>query len=252
MPLPTDVSAIVDALLAGVQLALGKNLMGMYLRGSLALGDFIPATSDIDVLALTERRVGDTEFAALAALHARLDALANPYAGRMEMAYIDHAAIWRFEPGLRHATLSQGEALAWSEHKAHWILERWVVRERGVVLFGPHPQPLIDPIAPDELRAAVRARLRDWADWAIQPDTSDWLARSHTAYVVETMCRALYTLSTGALPTKPQAVAWALEALPEPWRATVKRSRAWRADPTHDATIVPEARRFVLWVTERS
>ncbi len=32
---------------------------GVYLRGSLALGDFIPATSDVDVLAVTEQPVSE-------------------------------------------------------------------------------------------------------------------------------------------------------------------------------------------------
>ncbi len=69
----------------------------------------------------------------------------------------------------------------------------------------------------------------------------------HKAYVVETLCRALYTLARGQLLSKRRAVAWALETLPEPWRSTVERSQAWRTDDTVDPSIVPEVRRFVLW-----
>src|SRR5688572_4941641 len=193
MDLPEDVASILEALLGGLREALGENLAGVYLRGSLALGDFIPATSDVDVLTVTERPITDGEFDRLVALHARLDALPSPYARRMEMAHLDRAALRRFEPGLRHATLGQGEVLAWSEHRDNWILERWTVRERGVVLLGPDPATLIDAITPAELHAAVGARLRDWADWADQLDDPDWLLpRAHKAYVVETMCRALY------------------------------------------------------------
>jgi hypothetical protein len=245
---PQDVTRILQALLTGLRRELGEQLVGVYLRGSLALGDFIPATSDIDVLAVTERPVDDAGFAALAALHARLAASPSPYANRMEMAYIDRAALKRFEAGRRHPTLGQGEALAWTEHRHNWILERWTVREHGVALFGPEPRTLIDPIAAGELRAAVRARLPDWADWAGQPDDPDWLLpRTHKAYVVETMCRALSTLASGELWTKPRAVAWAVATLPDPWRATVARSRAWRTDSTSDPTIVLEVMRFVLW-----
>lgn len=239
---------MLEALLAGLRRELGEQLVGVYLRGSLALGDFIPATSDIDVLAVTERPVADAGFAALAALHARLAASPNPYANRMEMAYIDWAALKRFEAGRRHPTLGQGEILAWTEHRDNWILERWTVRECGVTLLGPDPRTLIDPVAADELRAAVRARLRDWAEWAHQPDDPDWLLpRAHKAYVVETMCRALSTLASAELWTKPRAVAWAIATLPEPWRATVARSRAWRTDTTSDPAIVGEVMRFVQW-----
>jgi hypothetical protein len=247
-----DVAGILKLLLPGLEHALGDNLVGVYLRGSLALGDFIPATSDIDVLAVTERPVSAAEFDALVALHTQLAASSNPYANRMEMAYIDRAALRRFEPGRRHPTLGQGEVLAWTEHHANWIIERWTVREHGATLCGPDPHSLIDPIAPDELRAAVRARLPDWADWAHQPDDPDWRSpRSHKAYVVETMCRALYTLARSEIPSKPRAVAWALATLPEPWRALVARSQTWRTDTTVDPDIVPEVMRFVLWAASQ-
>jgi hypothetical protein len=65
--------------------------------------------------------------------------------------------------------------------------------------------------------------------------------------VVETMCRALYTLARGELASKERSVAWAVETLPEPWPLTVERSRGWRGDDTPDPAIVPEVRRFVLW-----
>src|SRR3712207_3141177 len=174
MDRPPEVEQLLSTLLSGVRDKLRDNLVGIYLRGSLALGDF-NETSDVDVLAVTERPVDAEEFAALASLHADLAALPHPYANRMEIAYIDRAALKRFEPGVRHATLGQGEILAWMEHRDNWILERWTVRERGVTLIGPEPQTLIEPIMGDELRAAARARLRDWADWANQPDDPDWL-----------------------------------------------------------------------------
>lgn len=249
MDLPLAAKEMLAALLSAIRQALGDNLVGVYLRGALAMGGFIPSTSDLDLLAVTEQPVDDAEFAALASLHARQAASPNPYARRLEIAYIDRAALQRFQRGMRHPTLGQGEVLARTEHRDNWILERWSVRERGVALLGPDPLTLIDPISPADLRAAVRSRLQDWADWADQPDDPDWLLpRSHKAYVVETMCRALYTLACGELSTKARAVAWATAALPEPWRSTVERSRAWRADNTVDPAIVPEVMRFVRWV----
>jgi len=127
------------------------------------------------------------------------------------------------------------------------------VRERGRTLLGPDPRTLIAPVAADDPRAAVRSRLPDWADYANQRDDPDWrLHRGHKAYVVETMRRALHTLVTGKAQTKPQAVAWALATLPEPWRGAVERSQAWRGDPTCDDSLNAEIRRFVLWAATQS
>jgi hypothetical protein len=246
--LPRDVNALLDNLLAGIQQVLAEDLVGLYLRGSLATGNFVPEASDLDVLAVTEQPVDDAQFQALAAMHARLAALPNAYANRLEIAYVDRAALKRFTPGVRHPTLGQGEALAWTEHHENWILERWTLREHGVALLGPDLRALIEPITPDEMRAAVRMRLGDWVEWAMDPDDPDWLLpRAHKAYVVETMCRALYTLVYGELSSKKRAVEWALEALPEPWHSTVERSRAWCGDDTVDPAIAPEVRGFVLW-----
>jgi hypothetical protein len=248
MNLPRDVTTMLDTLLPRLQQTLGNNLVGVYLRGSLALGDFIPTTSDIDALAVTEQPIDDAAFAALAALHAELATLLHPFAQRLEMAYVDRINLKRFQPGRRYATLGQGEGLGWGEHGANWIIDRWIVREHGIVLFGPDPKSLIAPITRDDLRNAVRARLPDWADWARQVDDPDWrLPRSHKAYVVETMCRALYTLACGGVPSKPQAVVWALATLPEPWRSLVQRSQTWRTDATYDPAIVSDVRAFVLW-----
>ena len=89
----------------------------------------------------------------------------------------------------------------------NWLLERKMVREQGVVLMGPEPGSLIDPISVEEVREAVRERLRHWAEWVEGEEAEEWLPPlSHKAYVVETMCRALYALETGELTGKPQAI----------------------------------------------
>src|SRR5262249_37854212 len=87
-------------------------------------------------------------------------------------------------------------------------------------------------------RCSMRCKMARWVEWINDPDDSDWLLpRGHKAYVVETMCRILYTLATGELSGKPQSVAWALETLPEPWRTTLERSQVWRNDQTVDLSI---------------
>jgi len=243
-----DVSDMLVLLLQGVGRELGDTLIGIYLRGSLVTSDFDPATSDIDLLAVTERPVSEWEFLCLCELHARLAKAKNAYAREVEIAYIDRAALRRFQPGQHHPPLARGETLTWTEHRDNWILERWVVRERGVALLGPDPRTRIDPIPAKDLRAAVRTRLRDWSDWSDAPDDPAWLVRRGAqAYTVETMCRALHTLATGTLESKPRAIAWASETLPESWHTMVQRVHMARADDTCDSASVPEVLRFVQW-----
>ncbi len=248
---PAEVADILERLLQGLRRELAGNLVGVYLRGSLAYGGFDADTSDLDILVVTERPIDSATFMRLFDFHRRIAETPNPYAKHIEIAYLDREAVWEFRPGQRHPTLERGESerLKWQEHGWNWVLERWTVREFGKTLYGPDPRTLIRPISSEEIVQAVCARLRDWAEWARDESDPDWqLPKSHKAYVVETMCRALYTLENGRLASKSQSIAWALQHLPQTWRELVSRSRQWRTDHRVDLSVNPEVRRFVLWV----
>jgi len=251
---PAEVAGLIEELLAGIRDALGDNLLGFYLRGSLALGDFNPETSDVDILVVTGRPVSESEFRALSVLHARIPARDNQYGRHYEVSYVDRASLKRFEPGeRRHPTVGSDWPFARAEHRDNFILERWAVRERGISIVGPDPTTLIDPISSDDLRSAVAGEFRARMEhWAAGDEPADWLeSRFYQAFEIETICRALYTLEFGELPTKPQAVTWALEALPEPWRTLVEWSQAHRADKTVDMAKIPGIMHFVRWGAAR-
>ncbi len=255
--LPTAVSALLETLLAGLRQALCDNVVGCYLRGSLALGDFDPETSDVDILVATERPVSEAEFEALAALHARVPARDNEFGRPYEVSYVDRASLRRFAPReRRHPTVGSDWAFGWAEHRDNFVLERWVVRERGVAMFGPDPKTLIEPISADELRAAARselvARLSDWAKAGAR-EPPNWLAtRYYQAFEVETVCRALQTVATGELSTKRQAVTWARATLPPEWQGLIKWSQRYRADKSPDASRFAEIVRFVHWAAAQA
>jgi hypothetical protein len=246
-----EVDALLDALIRGARDALEGNLVGVYTRGSLALGDFDPDTSDVDVLVLMERAVSDAEFEALAGFHARLGGSANRYSQALEVAYLPRGTLERFSPGESHPALCRWYHMASTferrEYGIDWVLERWTIRERGTALVGPYPRELILPISPDELREAGWRRLQDWDAFAVDTANPEWLHRRHHAYVVETMCRALCTATTGEVVSKPAAVEWAASRLPPRWRPLLDRARAWRLDDAGDPSPQPDVLAFVHW-----
>ena len=222
----------------------------MYARGSLALGDFRPGYSDIDLLIVTNTRVSEREFEALREMHDRIGALPDPYAAGLEATYIDAEAARKFEPGQRHPTRTSHDPFRWERHDSNWVIERWIVREHGSALYGPKPRTLIDPIASDEIRAAAAARLNEWALWASavpEPDR-DWFNEiAHQAYVIETTCRGLHTAVTGVPSTKAAAVGWALENLPEVRRSLIGWSQEHRTDEASDPAKIAEVQAFLQW-----
>src|SRR5919204_3271909 len=89
-PLPptpyADVNTVLHDFLARIRLILGERFRGMYLDGSLALGDFDPHSSDIDFVVTTDAPLSDALFLALRDMHARFDASGSPWATEVEAA----------------------------------------------------------------------------------------------------------------------------------------------------------------------
>jgi hypothetical protein len=114
-------------------------------------------------------------------------------------------------------------------------LDRWVAREHGLVVAGPCPSTLIDPIGPQALQAAVRGLLLGFWAGQLQGPAPAWLRpRSDQAFAVLSMCRALYCLEHGVVVSKPAAAAWASQQLGPPWPELVARALGWRADRRPD------------------
>jgi hypothetical protein len=225
-----EVNALLAELLAGERAVLGDDLIGLYLDGSLALGDFDPATSDVDFIAAIARPLSPGAFSALAAMHRQLRDSGRPFAAEIEGSYIPLPALRRHDPAdATFANHERGpdEALKYKAHHSDWVIHRTTVREHGITLFGPPPATLIDPVSPDDVRRATADVLRSW--WAT-PNATEAIAQAHPGYltyVVQTMCRALYALERGEVVSKRAAAEWALRTQDARWNPLIERSLHW-------------------------
>lgn len=246
------VARLLAALLTGGRAALGDELVGLYLYGSLALGDFDPEASDVDFLVATRGALGEGHLAALAELHARLAASGLPYADRLEGSYIPVRALRRYDPAdNRHPTIGVDWPFGVAPHGTNWVLERHILREHGRALRGPPPRELVDPVGPDDLRAAVRDLLLGfWARQLAEP-APDWLQpRAYQAFAILTMCRALHTLATDTVASKPVAAEWARRGLDPAWTPLIDRALAARHD--FAPGDMGEMLRFVAWAVAQA
>ena len=224
-----EVNAILHMLLEGVRAALGEMLVGLYLHGSLALGDFDPASSDVDFIAVTQDGLPSDAVERLRAMHEALGASGLPYAQRLEGAYIPCQALRRYSPArAHHPTIGTDWEFQIALLEDNWVFGYAILREQGVVVWGPPSSTLIDPISADELRGAVRSQLRDV--WERRATDRVWLReREYQAFSILTLCRCLYTLRHGALASKPRAAAWASAAYPR-WQPPIAWALAHRSD----------------------
>jgi hypothetical protein len=222
------VNIVLNRLLSDVKAVLADRFVGLYLYGSLASGDFNPAASDVDFLAVTDSKLSEDTITALAAMHARIAASRLKWASKLEGSYLAQPALQRYDPTdeTPWPTLNEGRFYL-APHGPDWVIQRHVLREHGVVVAGPPPQAMIDAVQPDELRQAVRELLQTW--WATMLDDPLRLQDSaYQAYAILSMCRALHALRYGAIVSKPVAARWAQQELGEAWASIIEQALAWR------------------------
>jgi hypothetical protein len=227
----SDVNAIVSDLTAGMLAVLGDQVIGLYLDGSLANGDF-DEISDIDFIAVTRGEVSDDQFLELQRMHARITNGNSIWATELEGSYISQDALRRHDPAnATHPNIERGpdERLKIARHDAGWVIHRHIMRERGIVVLGPPPATLVDPISPVDLKQAAHSVLQGWAAGLLtNPNWAD--ADGYHSYIVLTLCRILYTIKTGAVASKRASVVWAQTELAGPWRDLIER--AWNVRQT--------------------
>jgi predicted nucleotidyltransferase len=222
-----DVNEILNHLLSNAKDLLKDQFVGMYLYGSLSSGDFNPETSDVDFLVVTSNYLPEATIAELESMHQRIWASGLERAERLEGAYIPKALIRRHDPNAAPCPTINEKKFYVGGFGSDWIIQRHVVRECGVVVEGPDPKTLIDPVSPDDIRNAVMDTLNEW--WFPMLDDPSWLQQhgsNYHGFAVITMCRALHAIEHGTIVSKPVAVQWAREKFGSEWHSLLERAAA--------------------------
>jgi hypothetical protein len=181
--------------------------------------DFVPASSDYDILVVIDGVLSPEDLSVLDALHRRL--LAEfPDAQRLEGDYVPRHLLvpqgttapvpgfygGQFKPEIAGIMLS-------ADNVAN-------MRESGVAVYGPPPETVLPPVAPEHVRAAALDMLLE--------GPGECATEQDAATEVLNLVRCLFTLETGRPTTKSEAAAWVLSHLAQPWQAVVQRSEAVR------------------------
>jgi predicted nucleotidyltransferase len=246
------INAFLERLLGEMKGVLGEKLVGLYLFGSLVMGDYDDSVSDIDLLAALTDDIDEATFAALKAMQDGLILEYPQWQDRLEIAYLSVHALRTFKTESSPiGIISPGEPFHIIEAGKDWLMNWYIVQEKGVALFGPPPATLIEPISQDEYVEAVKRHMAAWRQWS----GPEWMhSRPSQAYAILTVCRALYTVRYGEQPSKIRAAEWAAKELPE-WaeliRQAVEWRQAWRETDVDAAATLEETRRFVRVGIER-
>jgi predicted nucleotidyltransferase len=245
-----EISRLIESLLGGVQRILGQKLAGFYLHGSLVSGDFDPKISDIDLAAAVLDVLDPGELGRLETLHAEIAREYPHWDDRIEVAYMPVSFLRGSNSPLEIAVISPGEPFhALQANPEDWILNRYLIHSKGVVLYGPDPKELVLPVSQLELLHCIREHCRQWPEWVLE-----LRHLKGQAYSILTLCRALYTLRNGDIVSKKQAALWAQQELPQ-WESLIQQALIWREtdqnDLIEDPAFFPETQKFVDTIVEQ-
>ena len=183
----TDVNFVLDHFRSQLQALLDSELVGIYLVGSLALGDFNPRSSDIDFVVVTSTEIDPDRFTALQHVHAQFAASNSPWAEKIEAIDVPASA-------LRHSATNTSQS---TDRRCFYSTRRWM----GFPMSHHSAEPDSQTLRPNwtqELHAA---------------------ATMIDGYNRQPICISLslrYSLATGTVASKPRATEWARKNYGEP------------------------------------
>nr|MDQ3823953.1 nucleotidyltransferase domain-containing protein [Actinomycetota bacterium] len=179
---------LLEAFAAGVREVLAADLVGVYVSGSVVLGDVNPRSSDVDVLVVSENRPDAATVTRLAALHREL-ASRYEWGGRLEGAYTARSQLrpWGIEgPVAAIAPGRELETVAAAEHGPSNIL---ALRTVGRVLAGAAPGAVFPEVDAPTLERGVRGYVDELACAGVEEGAAGRSLR------VLDLARSLYTLA---------------------------------------------------------
>lgn len=220
-----SVNLLLDQLAQNVERILGSNFIGCYLFGSLAVGDFDPATSDVDILVVSLHNLNPSEVEQLSDFHKTLFQSKTAFSTELECFYASKNELQNFVQGSSICyKIDRGSGgLALETLDADWVINAFSLLNFGITVMGPPVSSLIAPVSIENLKSAVQDLLEFW--WV--PMISEPKKLEHAGYrfyAILTMTRMLATAELNQIVSKNEAAKYALMILDERWKQLIQKA----------------------------
>ncbi len=172
-------------------------VVGLYVAGSLATGDYRPGISDIDAVAVVERPPRPAVRERLVSVHEELAGSGHGDAVHCGYVPLSDSA----DPERPHWTWAFGELF----RRPLSRIARVELLHDPVVVFGPDPRSWLPPVTEVELRDAARAELTGYWSRALRK-RAIWRQDVYVDLGLTVWARAEAAIDEGRLITKTEAI----------------------------------------------
>jgi predicted nucleotidyltransferase len=221
-----ELNTVLQELITRLTSLLEADLLGAYLQGSFAVGDY-DQHSDVDFIIITENDISGSQLQSLLFMHKRIFELESAWAQHLDFSYFPKDVH-------RHPPNADKNSGTWTTAAANWLNQftvvRWTVREHGIALTFPHPDTLVDPGTVELLREEIREVIRERGT-EILKNQGRLINRFYQSFIVLSYCRMLHDLQAGSTGSKRTGAKWAQTHLDPSWRDLIDRSREGRPNP---------------------
>lgn len=224
-----ELREVLNIFAAEIRTALAENLIGIYLVGSLATGDF-DLDSDVDFLVVTETELTKTFICSLQDIQKKVHNIDCYPAKHLEGSYISIGDLnnWSTVGEKELYYFDNGSTMfEQSIHDNKWHV-RWILRERGITLIGQNPETILESIPLDELFKEIKTtmlRVMEVFEDEINRPLSFLNSQFGQPFAVLTYCRMLHTLNTGTVQSKKAGAKWTKKFVDRKWIKII--DQAW-------------------------
>lgn len=245
---PAEAVSLLDKMTNHIPVILGRNLVGIYLYGSITNSSFNPHRSDIDCLAVTRISLSENQFRRLRAWLENM-AKTNSWTTRLQMSFLvknqllvssvpSNLTSCLYQFGKLQRCGSDGNPIIWLDHL-----------RVGETLVGPAATSFLPEITEELLNAALQREIDYLRDELGNPESKWRDLPMYRAYATLTICRILYTRAKGSVVSKPMAARWALKRLPVRFHGLIEKALDYNKT-ARDVQIPLRSLRGLLNVTQ--
>ena len=239
-----EINDLLWQLIQKIQSILREKFVGMYIGGSIANNSFDLETSDIDCYIVTSNILSEHRRHKIEEMHKHFYSSQLPYAKKIEASYIPQDDLLNFNASSTRPYFNEGSFYL-GEYGSNFIIELFMLKEKGITITGPDIKKLIKEISIQDLQNAIKKNLMEYWEPSLQ-NLSKYKRNDYQVFAIFTMCRTLYTLEMNSIVSKAEAAKWAMNKLDSKWKLLIEQAIAWQQNS--DLNKQEESLEFVRYV----